>query len=209
MKTINDMRDLAREIEVKRKLNEKAKEEQKQRENKSLYSAAEDKRRRILQDIHSSRRVKVENFFSVIRYDFAIVFICVSAMIASIWMCRDLIPGSGSFFNQPRTKILQAESQDSTEVNEQLHRLLAGNSISTLVDSGKLALGNVSGRRKDEIYWNLSLLSGKEFEVNTIIARSNPEGYSAFCSFDKAGGYIIELARSGNGFSITKIDSDN
>lgn len=209
MKTLNDMRSLSKEIEAKRQQQDRAKEEETLKEYRHLHGEAEKKKKQILDVIHASRHVKVENFLSRVRYEYAIIFFCTASICVSLWMCSDLILNGKDLFRAPATKVLPPGSSASADVGDQLHKILDGVKFADLMNSDKLSLGNVSGPRKNEIYGNLNLISGQPFTVSTIVQRRDPESYSAFCNFDNAGGYIIELARSEKGFSIIKVDSDN
>ena len=206
---LDDMRNLAKNLELKRKEHQKTQHEEKLKVHRSLYGEALKNKSKIQESISAAAHVKVENFLGRIRFDYGIAIVCIFAIFASMWVCRDLVLEGREFFKPSKTEILLAESKETAEVNGELRKMLEGTTLPELFNSGKVSFGNVSGPRKDEMCGNLNLLSGQDFTVNTIVARRDPESYSAFCKFNEAGGYIIELARSDKGFSIIKIDSDN
>jgi hypothetical protein len=142
-------------------------------------------------------------------YDYAVILIFISVMMASMWMCRHLLFDGREFFKQSKTKILQAESKEAAAVNAELHRMLDGIKSSELNSSGKLSLGNAPEPCKKEMCRLFDALSGHPFKVNTVVSSRGTKVYMVFCEFSSLGDYRIDVAKTDNGFAIVGVESIN
>ncbi|MFA6569246.1 MAG: hypothetical protein WCS96_13620 [Victivallales bacterium] len=202
--SLKELRELTRNLDIKKKEFQKLQSELKLKEQLRLYSEASERKKKIQDDLQPSAHLHLENFFSRIRFDYMGL-----SLLAAIIACECFYLSSNGIISSP---LQRGKYQVTVSTGEDSNRIIAAtvDKLMREVKSRKQppALAQLFNTGNQEKI-NSFMKETDSLQLKTIVYVKNEDCYYASALTDKDRNISFRLNRIADDYKISSIDIED